>query len=265
MLTGPVGLIDVAREVGMGEAILRVRVVAETGAPVLDEGALNATTKAVRDAGADTRAVLLTHPGKNFCLGGDVTRFAGDDEPGRYVFEIAGVLHETIRALTSSPLPVVAAVQGWAAGAGMSVACAADVVVAGESTQFRAAYPAIGFTPDGGLTWHLPRIVGRARALDLMLTNRPMSAPEALAAGLVSKVVADGEVQAEAEAIARALAAGSSGALAGVKRLVADGLLGSLDTQLDAERASISARADSADGREGVRAFSERRAPDFGG
>jgi 2-(1,2-epoxy-1,2-dihydrophenyl)acetyl-CoA isomerase len=247
----------------MTDAILRVRVIGESGAPVLDEDALVTTTKAVREQNA--RVVLISHPGKNFCLGGDVTQFAGADEPGRFVYDIAGVLHETIRALTSSPLPVVAAIQGWAAGAGMSVACAADIVVAGESTQFRAAYPAIGFTPDGGMTWHLPRIVGRARALDLILTNRPMSAQEALAAGLVSKVVADDAVQSEADAIAQALARSSHGALAGIKRLVADGLVGSLDDQLDAERASISALADTADGREGVRAFTERRSPHFNG
>jgi 2-(1,2-epoxy-1,2-dihydrophenyl)acetyl-CoA isomerase len=249
----------------MTEAIVRVRVVGESGAPVLDDDALVATTEAVRNAGTDARVVLITHPGKNFCVGGDVTKFAGSDEPGSYVFETAGVLHQTILALTGSPLPVVAAVQGWAAGAGMSVACAADIVVAGESAQFRAAYPGIGFTPDGGMTWHLPRIVGRARALDLMLTNRPMSAQEALAAGLVSKVVPDDAVQTEAAAIAQALAHGASGALAGIKRLVNDGMGASLDAQLGAEQESISAQAASADGREGVRAFTERRSPDFGG
>jgi 2-(1,2-epoxy-1,2-dihydrophenyl)acetyl-CoA isomerase len=248
----------------MSDAILRVRVIGESGAPVLDEDAVVATTKALSDPG-DARVVLITHPGKNFCLGGDVTQFAGADEPGRFVFHIAGVLHEAIRALTGSELPVVAAVQGWAAGAGMSVACAADIVVAGTSTQFRAAYPAIGFTPDGGMSWHLPRIVGRARALDLLLTNRPMSADEALAAGLVSKVVPDEDVQDEAAAIAQSLASSATGALGGIKRLVGQGLVTTLDAALDAEQASISARADSAEGREGVRAFVERRAPVFGG
>ncbi len=247
----------------MTEAILRVRVIGESGAPVLEEDALRATAEAVRDPG-DARVVLITHPGKNFCLGGDVTQFAGADEPGRHVYDIAGVLHDTVRALTDSPLPVVAAVQGWAAGAGMSIACAADIAIGGESTQFRAAYPGIGFTPDGGMTWHLPRLIGRGRALDLMLTNRPMSAQEALAAGLLSRVVPDEDVQSEAESIAQALATSSTGALAGIKRLVAEGYLGSLDATLDAEQASISARADSDDGKEGVRAFVERRTPTFG-
>ncbi len=248
----------------MSEAILQVRVIGESGAPVLDEDSLLATTKALSDPG-DARVVLITHPGTNFCLGGDVTQFAGADEPGRYVYDIAGVLHDTVRALTNSPLPVVAAVQGWAAGAGMSIVCAADVAIGGASTQFRAAYPGLGFTPDGGMTWHLPRIVGRARALDLMLTNRAMPAQEALAAGLLSRVVADEDVQSEAEAIALALAGGSTGALGGIKRLVAEGYLGSLDATLDAEQAAISARADSADGKEGLRAFIERRTPTFGG
>jgi 2-(1,2-epoxy-1,2-dihydrophenyl)acetyl-CoA isomerase len=247
----------------MTEAILRVRVIGESGAPVLDEDAMLATTKALSDPG-DARVVLITHPGKNFCLGGDVVAFAGADEPGRFVYDIAGVLHDTVRALTNSPLPVVAAVQGWAAGAGMSIACAADITVGGASTQFRAAYPGIGFTPDGGMTWHLPRVVGRGRALDLMLTNRAMSAQEALAAGLLSRVVPDGDVQSEAEAIAAVLATSSTSALGGIKRLVAEGALGSLDATLDAEQASISACADSADGKEGVRAFLERRTPDFG-
>jgi 2-(1,2-epoxy-1,2-dihydrophenyl)acetyl-CoA isomerase len=99
----------------MTEAILRVRVIGESGAPVLDEDAMLATTKALSDPG-DARVVLITHPGKNFCLGGDVAAFGGADEPGRFVYDIAGVLHDTVRVLTNSPLPVVAAVRIQASG-----------------------------------------------------------------------------------------------------------------------------------------------------
>ena len=103
---------------------------------------------------------------------------------------LAGELHELVRALVEVPVPVVAAVRGWAAGAGMSLALAADVAVAGVSTRLRPAYPAIGLSPDGGLTWTLPRAVGAARARHILLTDRVIAADEALALGLVAVVVA---------------------------------------------------------------------------
>jgi 2-(1,2-epoxy-1,2-dihydrophenyl)acetyl-CoA isomerase len=160
-------------------------------------------------------------------------------------------------------VPVVAAVHGWAAGAGMSVALAADVAVAGTSTRLRPAYPAIGLTPDGGMTWTLPRAVGAARARHILLTDRVLSADEALALGLVAMVVPDEAVAAEAQRLAERLADGPVGALGRVKRLLLESPDRDLCTQLDAEAAAIAESAADAEGREGVAAFSERRAPRF--
>jgi 2-(1,2-epoxy-1,2-dihydrophenyl)acetyl-CoA isomerase len=248
---------------GTTSGILRIALVAPSGAPVLSADAADDAVARIEAAGPSVKAILLTHPGKNFCVGGDVAAFADAEQPGVYVGELAGKLHAAIRAIAAAPVPVVAAVQGWAAGAGMSMVAIADIAVAGTGTQFRAAYPSIGFTPDGGMSWSLPRAVGRSRALDIILTNRVVDAREAQAIGLVARVVADDRVQAEAEAIAASFLTGSAPALAGIKRLVNDGLHRNLPEQLDAESASIVARADSADGREGTRAFVDRRPPVF--
>ncbi|MET9088360.1 enoyl-CoA hydratase-related protein [Streptomyces sp. NPDC004237] len=211
----------------------------------------------------EARAALLVGDGPNFCSGGDVSAFAAADPPGPLVADMAATLHAFVRAVTTSPAPVVAAVHGWAAGAGMSIACAADVTLCGASARFHPAYSEIGLSPDGGLTWTLPRLVGTARARDLLLTNGVLDAGEAVRTGLVSRVVADDEVRTEALAIARMLAAGPRQALTRVKALLHDGAHRRLSEQLDAEAASISGAADSPEGREGVRAFTERRRPRF--
>jgi 2-(1,2-epoxy-1,2-dihydrophenyl)acetyl-CoA isomerase len=168
-----------------------------------------------------------------------------------------------VRVLAEAPVPVVAAVHGWAAGAGMSVVLAADVAVAGTSTRLRPAYPAIGLTPDGGMTWTLPRAVGAARARHILLTDRVLSADEALDLGLVAVVVPDDEVAAQAQRLAERLADGPVGALGRTKRLLRESPERDLGTQLDAEAASIAESAAGAEGREGVAAFRDRRAPRF--
>jgi 2-(1,2-epoxy-1,2-dihydrophenyl)acetyl-CoA isomerase len=161
-------------------------------------------------------------------------------------------------------VPVVAAVHGWAAGAGMSLVLAADVAVAGTSTRLRPAYPAIGLTPDGGMTWTLPRAVGAARARHLLLTDRVLYADEALELGLVATVVTDDAVADEARLLAERLAAGPVHALSRVKRLLRESPDRDLDAQLDAEAVSIARSAAGDEGREGVAAFVERRTPRFG-
>src|SRR5277367_6730263 len=107
--------------------------------------------------------VLLRAEGANFCVGGDVRAFSAAPEPGKFLGELASVVHAAILGLVEGPAPVVAAVNGWAAGAGMSLAACADITLAAESARFRSAYSAIGLSPDCGLTWTLPRLVGRAR------------------------------------------------------------------------------------------------------
>lgn len=209
--------------------------------------------------------ILLVGTGPSFCTGGDVTGFAGAQDIGGFVGAAARGFHTFVLALTEAPVPVVAAVHGWAAGAGMSIACAADLVVGGPGTNLRPAYPAIGFSPDGGMSWTLPRTVGAARARDILLTDRVLTGAEAHELGLISTLVADEEIPAHALELARTLANGPTGALRAIKTLLRDGQHHGLAEHLDAEAASIAARAQSAEGTEGVRAFAERRRPRFHG
>ena len=231
----------------------------------LDFAAVRDVTAALTDLGSEVGAVLVVGEGANFCTGGDVRAFAAAVDVGGTVRALAGELHALVRALHEVPVPVVAAVHGWAAGAGMSVVLAADVAVAGTSTRLRPGYPGIGFSPDGGMTWALPRAVGAARARHILLTDRVLSAQEALDLGLVATVVADDAVVAEATALAERLAAGPAAALARTKRLLRESGSRDLGAQLDAEAAAIAESAAGAEGREGVAAFGERRAPRFHG
>jgi 2-(1,2-epoxy-1,2-dihydrophenyl)acetyl-CoA isomerase len=211
-------------------------------------------------------AVLLRGTGQHFCFGGDVKTFAtfGDRLP-QYLRPVATALHLAVSRLARSDVPLVAAVQGAAAGAGMSLACAADFVLAADSARFRMAYTRIGLSVDGGSSYFLPRIVGARRALDLMLTNRTLDAAEACDWGIVTRVVPAADLDREAEAFAATLARGATGALRAAKRLVRDSWNDSLETQLEYETREIVEKARSADAREGITAFVERREPRFQG
>lgn len=218
---------------------------------------------ALATIGPDDRVVLVHAEGRNFCVGGDVATFVGDD-PGAQVRTLADRVHDTIRRLDAVPLPVVVAVQGWAAGAGFSLALAGDLVVFGASARAKTAYRAIGLTGDGGLTWQLPRKVGHGTALDLLLSDRVLDADAALHLGVATRVAADADLLDAARELARTVAAGPRDAAIAVKQLVRAAPTSTLTDQLDAETDAIAAAADHPDGREGVAAFLERRPPRFG-
>ena len=207
--------------------------------------------------------VLLRAEGVNFCVGGDIRAFAAAPELGKFLGELASVVHDAVLGLASAAAPVVAAVNGWAAGAGMSLAACADITLAAESARFSSAYTGIGLSPDCGLTWTLPRLVGRARAADLMLTNRPIDAAEAASIGLVARVVADDSLQAQARAMAVELASGPTAAFGRIRNLLDASDRSTLADQLDAEAASIAASADHPEGRAGVAAFTAGGKPVF--
>lgn len=212
------------------------------------------------------RAVLLSGSGAAFCAGGDLKAFhAHLDGLPAHIKEVVTYLHTALSHLTRMNAPVVTAVHGFAAGAGLSLACASDLVVAGESARFTMAYTRAGLTPDGSATHFLPRVVGLNRALDLALTNRTLSAREAMEWGIVSRVVPDAEVHAQAEELAKQLAAGPTRAFGNVKRLMRTGWTETLETQMAYEADSIAEMTRLADGREGVTAFVEKRAPHFTG
>lgn len=212
------------------------------------------------------RAVLVTGSGSLFCAGGDVRGFAskGDQLPA-FLRELTAALHAGVSLLSRMDPPVVAAVNGAAAGAGMSIACAADLIVAGESARFTVAYTAVGLTPDGSSTYFLPRLIGMQRAKELMLTNRRLSAAEALEWGLVNQVVPDADLAITSEHLARQLAEGPTRAYGSVKKLLLASAAQDLEAQLADEARGIIAIAESPDSREGISAFLEKRAPKFTG
>lgn len=216
------------------------------------------------DENANVRAVILSGAGRMFCGGGDLKAFATKgDELSHYLKEVTTYLHAAVSRLTRMDAPVIAAVHGSAAGAGMSIACAADVVLAAENAKFTMAYTRAGLTPDGSSTYFLSRIVGLRRALDLALTSRVLSATEAMELGIVTRVVAEASLLDEAKTLAASLAAGPTKALGATKRLLHEGWNGTLETQMELETRAIADVARGPDAREGIAAFAEKRPAKF--
>ena len=212
------------------------------------------------------RAVILTGAGKMFSGGGDLKSFAAqEDQLPAHLKEVALYLHAAISRFVRMDAPVIAAVNGSAGGAGMSLCLFADLVLAAESARFTLAYTRAGLSPDGGSTYFLPRIVGVRRALELALTNRVLTAREALDWGIVTKVVPDAELQAEAQTLAKQLAAGATRAFGAAKRLLDHSFSESLETQMELEAQAIADQARTADAREGMAAFIAKRPANFKG
>jgi 2-(1,2-epoxy-1,2-dihydrophenyl)acetyl-CoA isomerase len=225
---------------------------------------LTAATICESDEGI--RAVLLSGSGRMFSAGGDLGYFASEEEPlSKRVRELCENLHAAYLKFARMDVPLVAAVNGAAAGAGMSLACVADIALAAESASFCLAYTAAGLTPDGGATYFLPRMIGVRRAAELMLTNRRLSAAEALDWGIVARVVPDDELIAESEKLAYSLVRGPALALGATKKLLFASAVSDLEAQLEAEADVIVAMTDTRDSREGVQAFLEKRKPIFRG
>jgi len=209
---------------------------------------------------AAARAVVLSGQGKNFCFGGDLKGMvASGGDVSAYLSELTTNLHAGMAHLARSNAPVIAAVNGTAAGAGLGLVLMADLAIAARGARFAPAYTGVGLTPDAGVTFLLPRAVGAKRAMQLLLLNRVLDAPTALEWGLVNEVVDDERLLDTATALAVRLAAGPVGAFGAVKRLLADSQPG-LEAQLGREGRSIAASAISAEGREGINAFLEKRA-----
>jgi 2-(1,2-epoxy-1,2-dihydrophenyl)acetyl-CoA isomerase len=250
------------------QGVWRIRLQRPDAHNALDLSAAAAFLEASRAAvSAEIGAVLIEATGADFCVGGDIRYFAEANQAGADIAEgvgaLASTLHEALLILDALPVPVVSAVQGWCAGAGLGLALAADLVIAGNSARFRSAYTAIGFTPDLGATWQLPRIVGRIRASRMMLTNQVVSAATAAEWGLVGQVVADDELATIAFETARSLAAGPRHAHASLRQLLRAPHRESYRAALAAEATSVAQAAESPDGLEGVAAFLERRRPTF--
>ena len=218
------------------------------------------------DVSPNVRAVLLDAKGKLFCAGGDLKSFvdAGEQLPA-LLKELTMNLHAATSRFARMRAPLVVAVQGPAAGAGLSLAAAGDLVLAAESSTFTSAYTAAGVSPDGSSTYFLPRLIGLRRTQELMFTNRRLTAAEALDWGLVTRVVPDSELAEEARTLAGRLASGPTRAFGRVKQLLHESFQGSLETQMERESRGHAELAAGLDAPEGIRAFTEKRKPEFYG
>ncbi|KAA2264044.1 enoyl-CoA hydratase [Solihabitans fulvus] len=224
---------------------------------------------ALRDAAEDSsvRAVVLTGTGKAFCAGQDLREHvallqAGDPAPLRTVDEH---YNPTVRAITTMPKPVIAAVNGTAAGAGASLAYASDIRIAAQSAKFLMAFANVGLTADSGASWTLPRLIGYGRAMEMMLLAQPVGAEEALRIGMVNVVVPDEQVLATAQELAGRMAAGPTTAYAKIKEAMLAAAGEPLDGALDVEARTQAEAGVTADHREAVEAFVAKRKPEFTG
>lgn len=218
------------------------------------------------DANNSVRAVILTGTGKAFCAGGDLGAFVAAGEQARtLILQMTGDLHLALSRLSRNRAPVIAAVNGTAAGAGFSLAMAADLAIAEEQAVFTMAYTNAGLSPDGSSTYFMPRKIGDRRTRELMLTNRLLTAPEALDWGVVNQVVEGGGALAAARVMATGMAQGPTEAYAQVKRLLDSSFSQSLETQMELEARAIADQVASVDGQEGMLAFVEKRKPQFRG
>ncbi len=225
---------------------------------------------AVSDPGA--RSILLTGEGRGFCAGADLKfllerAMGGLDQPIDAMFRIGAMhIHAAIADLRRTPKPVVSAVHGPAAGAGVGLALAADIVWASREATFALAYTKIGLAPDGSTTYMLTRLVGEKKALELLLLGETVSSEEARELGLVTRLFPTAaEVLHEARALAERLAAGPTVAYGLAKACVVDALREGLETQLEKERQAIAKAALTEDFMEGVSAFVQKRPAEFKG
>jgi 2-(1,2-epoxy-1,2-dihydrophenyl)acetyl-CoA isomerase len=217
------------------------------------------------DEDPQIRAVILTGNGKLFCAGGDLKSMATASNPSALLKEITFYFHGAISRFARMNAPLIVAVNGTAAGAGFSLAVAGDMVISAQSAKYMMAYTAAGLTPDGSATYFLPRLIGLRKTQELMLTNRRLTADEALQWGAINRVVADDKVLEEARDLAKQFANGPTIAFGTVKKLLVDSFNNNLETQLEHEAKGIASMPLYEDGREGIAAFMEKRSPEYKG
>ena len=222
--------------------------------------------RALRDAARDpaVRVVILTGTGRAFCAGQDLKERLQPD-PTPLDVEVRERFNPIVQAIRSMDKPVIAAINGVAAGAGASLAFACDLRIAAETASFVLAFGRIGLVPDSGATWLLPRLVGLGRATELMLLPEPVGSADALRIGLVNRVVPADELPAAARALAATLAAAAPRSLALTKRAIRRALEATFDESLDYEASLQGIAGRTADHAEGLAAFVEKRPPRFSG
>jgi len=239
---------------------------------VLDHAMIDALVAHTASVAADAaaRVLVLRGAGRHFMAGGDIRVFASKlplppEERRRGFQRMVERMHAAIENLHRMPQPTVAVVHGAVAGFGLSLMNACDLVVAADDSYFASAYRQIGLSPDGGGTWSLPRLVGARKAMEILLLGERFGAAEAMALGLVNRVVSAADLGHTAEAIVRTLASGPAGAQSRTRRLVRDSASRTLSEQLQAEAVSFAECTAHADFDEGITAFLAKRPPRFAG
>ena len=218
------------------------------------------------DEDPDVRCIVITGSGRAFCAGGDVKDFVDNlARIGAHIKELTTYLHGAISRLCRSDKPVIMAVNGIAAGGGMSLALSGDLVLAAESAKFTMAYSRIAASPDGSSSYFLPRLIGLRRSMELYFTNRVLTAREAADWGMITRAVPDAEFKGAVDALARELAQGPTRAYGVAKRLLHQSTWESLETQMELEAQGIAACGHTEDFRGGVTAFAEKKTPTFHG
>jgi 2-(1,2-epoxy-1,2-dihydrophenyl)acetyl-CoA isomerase len=258
--------VQVAAEGG----VLRITIDRPERKNSLDPGSVRAIIEALESASTDEslRAVRLAGTGPDFCSGADwVSTNAGGERPrtGSIQRRTPVQAHRLIALLHEIQLPVVARVSGWAAGLGCQLALASDFAVAAADARFWLPFVQRGFTADSGSTWLLPRLVGIARAKEMLLLGRPVVATDAAAWGMIHRAVPATELDAAVDALVAELAAGPTVAIGLLKRGVNAALDGGIVEAMEAEAMALELSSRAADFREGLAAFKERRDPDFRG
>jgi 2-(1,2-epoxy-1,2-dihydrophenyl)acetyl-CoA isomerase len=227
-------------------AIARITLCAPERRNAVDLAFLKAFAGAALDVATtpSVRAILLDAEGPAFSVGGDLEEMRRErDRAERHVLEMASLFHVGLERLRAAPAPVIAAVQGAAAGGGFSIAIGADMALAAQSARFVSAYSASGLTPDGGATWFLPRLTGRQKAFEIMALNPALSASEAMAAGLIARVVPDTDLSASALEVVQKIAALPGDAITVIKRQLYASSSNSLAEQLTLEASGIARAA----------------------
>lgn len=261
-MSAPPILFDVA------DGIARITLNRPEAGNAIDLPLARALVEAATRCETDTtiRCVVLTGAGRLFCAGGDVGAFrSAGDQIEALLNELATTLHDAVSRFAKMAKPLLVLVNGPAAGAGLSLAISGDVVIAARSAHFTAAYGAIGLTPDGGMSWLLPRLVGLRKAQEIIIANRRITAAEAEAIGLVTRVVDDEALADEGAKTSAQLANAATGAIGAARALLHDSFETSLDVHLDREARSIARAGTQSEAREGLAAFFAKRPADFRG
>jgi 2-(1,2-epoxy-1,2-dihydrophenyl)acetyl-CoA isomerase len=249
------------------DGVARIRLNRPDRLNALDFAVAEHLLAALKRADADNtaKAVTLTGEGRSFMAGGDLSVFqqAGDKAP-EVAGKLIGLFHEIVLLIRTMKPPVVAGVQGAVAGGGLGLALACDLVIAADDAKFVPAYTRLGTNPDGGTTWSITRLIGKRRAMEWSMLGDPMSAEEAARIGLINRAVPAAKLAEEIAAYAKRIADGPAFAFASVKKLVNDAPTSTFEQQLDAERTGFMSAAATADFREGIAAFFERRPAKFG-